>query len=75
MSDFTWSTRREGNSGFVLETHPDGSSIEFGPLPCSSVIRFLQARRQLVAFMMRKKGLDTKSVPNFDFLQQRTPLV
>jgi hypothetical protein len=55
-TSFTWSTRREGNVGFVFETHPDGSSVEFGPMPCDLVLKFVAARRQLANHMMRSKS-------------------
>ena len=51
---FTWSTRRDGNSGFVLETHPDGSSVEFGPMPCSLVLPFVSGRRRIVNHLIMK---------------------
>lgn len=64
---FTWSTRREGNSGYVLETHPDGSDVEFGPMPAHVVPHFVNARRRYVHHMMQKVGAtlteDTTTTP------------
>lgn len=53
---FTWSTRREVNDGYVLETGPEGHSIEFGPMPCSIVLAFVEGRRRFVGMMAEKYG-------------------
>jgi hypothetical protein len=45
---FSWSTRREGNSGFVLEQSSTGQAREFGPMPCHIVPAFVEARRRLI---------------------------
>ena len=60
---FAWSTRREGNQGFVLETRPNGSSEVYGPMPCGAVEPFIQARRDLI----RRGMLDElNAVPVFE---------
>lgn len=52
----TWSTRREGNNGYVLEHYSDGSSREFGPMPPHIVPQFMMARRRLMAKRMERRG-------------------
>lgn len=56
-ASITWSTRREGNSGYVLETYPDGSSREFGPMPTQTVLPFVHARRIYQQRIADKLGL------------------
>lgn len=53
---FTWGARREGNFGFVLETRPDGSRHEFGPMPAHITLAFIAARRTYVEHKMRGIG-------------------
>ena len=52
----TWATRREGNSGYVLESRSDGSRAEFGPMPAHTVPAFVHARRTLINAQMRDMG-------------------
>lgn len=53
---FTWSTRRDGNQGYVLEEGPNGHAIEFGPMPAHIVPAFAAARQTLVAMKAQKFG-------------------
>lgn len=53
---FTWSTRREGNSGYVLEEGPDRHHIEYGPMPANVVPAFVEGRRRIVATMAEQHG-------------------
>ncbi len=47
---FTWSARRDGNDGFVLEECAEiGHKIEYGPMPAHVVMAFINARRKLVS--------------------------
>ena len=48
---FTWSTRRQGNEGFVLEQSSMGHAREFGPMPSHVVPAFVQARRRFINMM------------------------
>lgn len=53
----SWSARREGNDGYVLETYSDGETPqEFGPMPANNVPAFIEARRKLVAIRAEKMG-------------------
>jgi hypothetical protein len=52
----TWSTRREGNDGYVLEQYGDGTYREFGPMPAHIVPQFLMGRRRLMAYRMNRRG-------------------
>lgn len=65
----TWSTRREGNSGFVLELHPDGSHIEFGPMPTHVVLAFVAARRNLLTHKLKEIGYELTTTPTPDYFQ------
>ena len=56
---FQWSTRREANSGYILEEHIDRygdvvSRYEFGPMPCHIVEAFVTARRRITALKARE---------------------
>lgn len=62
-SSFTWSTRRDGNSGYVFETHPDGSTVEFGPMPCNLVLNFIAGRRTFIFHQMRTVGFTVSTDP------------
>lgn len=53
---FTWSLRRDGNSGYVLESRSDGTSVEFGPMPAHTTPAFARARQRFVAMMMKERG-------------------
>lgn len=58
---FTWSARRDGNSGFVLEEaiHRDGSleyRFEYGPMPPHIVPQFIKSRRRIVHLAQRADG-------------------
>ena len=68
---FEWSARREGNSGFVRETRPDGSTQDYGPLPAHIVPAFIAARRHYVHFAMTRRGFDLTQnpPPDWRFLQ------
>lgn len=65
---FTWSTRREGNNGFVLEECiEDGDRIyrkEFGPMPPHIVPTFVRARRQITQIM--QEDVNAKKVADQD---------
>jgi hypothetical protein len=52
----TWSTRREGNLGYVLEQYSDGTQREFGPMAAHIVPGFVTARRRLMALRMERRG-------------------
>lgn len=52
----TWSTRREGNNGYVLEQYSDGTHREFGPMPAHIVPAFVDGRRRLIAIRMEMAG-------------------
>lgn len=52
----TWSSRREGNDGYVLEQYSDGTYREFGPMPAHLVSQFVMGRRRLFAFRMEQRG-------------------
>lgn len=62
-ASFSWSARREGNSGYVLETRPDGSHHEFGPMPSHIVPAFLAARRRVVELKCCEHGFAPVSDP------------
>jgi len=64
MTEFTWSTKREGNLGYVHEVRPDGSSQTF-EMPAHLVPFWLNARRNYVKFMMAQQGYK-KSDPPLD---------
>lgn len=61
---FTWSTRREGNNGFVLEEcWMDGMleyRKEFGPMPPHIVPTFARARRQITQVMQEEQQKSTR---------------
>ena len=71
---FTWATRREGNSGFVLETGAKGHRIEFGPMPPHIVPAFVQARRRFVALQaMRHQASYVEALlPDYSYLTPTT---
>lgn len=52
---FTWSARREGNLGWVLESCGPYFN-EFGPMPSHVVPAFIQARHRLIAMRMEEYG-------------------
>lgn len=53
---FTWSSRREGNDGYVLEERSDGTRQEWGPMPPHVVPSFLMMRRHWVHYKMEHLG-------------------
>lgn len=53
---FEWSTRRDGNDGYVLETCGPRWRKEFGPMPPHAVPAFSLARRRLIAMYMQRLG-------------------
>lgn len=54
---FSWATRRDGNSGFVLEECPEADHrVEYGPMPAHVVPAFINARRKLVASAASRFG-------------------
>lgn len=55
---FTWSTRRDGNDGYVLEQCGPHWRKEFGPMPPHAVPSFAEARRRLIALYMQRLGAD-----------------
>ena len=55
---FSWSTRRQGNDGYVLEAASDGRAREFGPMPPHIVPAFVEARRRLMAIRATELGFD-----------------
>lgn len=55
-ASFSWAARREGNLGYILETRPDGSTHEFGPMPAHAVPAFIDARRKFIRYMMLTSG-------------------
>lgn len=69
---FTWSTRRDGNSGYVKETvtGPDPYEREFGPMPAHIVPAFVAARRRLVAFQAQLHGAlyVSEALPDYSYL-------
>lgn len=57
----SWATRREGNQGYVLETHSGRHKpIEFGPMPAHTVPAFVAARRRIIATIAGNSGYDHK---------------
>lgn len=61
---FSWSARRVGNNGFVLESTSDGShEKEFGPMPAYAVPSFIYGRRKLVEAAMKDLGHTKQSSP------------
>lgn len=52
---FTWSTRRDGNDGYVLE-QCGTYRREFGPMPPHAVPAYAEARRRLIAMLMQRVG-------------------
>lgn len=55
----SWATRREGNSGYVVETYPDASVKTFGPMPSHIVPAFVAARR----FWIHRCGARLGGIP------------
>lgn len=55
---FTWSLRRSGNDGYVLEECGPHWRHEFGPMPPHAVRAFAEARRRLIATYMERLGAD-----------------
>lgn len=53
---FTWSLRRDGNDGYVLEQCGPRYRIEFGPMPPHAVPAFAEARRRYIAMLMESVG-------------------
>lgn len=64
---FTWSTRREGNNGFVLEKPEHGPGVEFGPMPPHIVPAFVEARRRYIAMRASEEGASYVE-DDFEFL-------
>lgn len=56
--EFTWSTRRDGNDGWVLEECGELWRREFGPFPPHAVEAWVTGRRRYVAMLMRRLGAD-----------------
>lgn len=65
QTSFTWSTRRDGNVGYVLEEGPARHKVEFGPMPAHLVPNFVAARRIFIAAAM--KDLGAKKKPGITF--------
>ncbi len=68
---FTWSTRREGNQGFVLETRPNGSREVYGPMPCGAVEPFIAARRDLIRRGMLDELAAVPVPEDYSFMQTK----
>lgn len=62
---FTWSTRRDGNAGFVLEQSSTGQAREFGPMPAHIVPAFVQARRKVIE--MRATNMSIQEAIDEDY--------
>lgn len=62
QTSFTWSTRRDGNDGYVLEECLAWRK-EFGPMPPHTVLAFVASRRRLVAMKMQEFGAAFVSDP------------
>jgi len=61
LASFTWSTRRDGNAGFVLERCEGTQWIkEFGPMPAHITLAFVESRRRLIAMNMEAEGFSQK---------------
>lgn len=54
----SWSARREGNEGWVLETYEgtDQRPREFGPMRANIVPAFIESRRKMFAMRMERRG-------------------
>lgn len=70
--DFKWSSRREGNSGFVLEECSRvGHSIEFGPLPPHIVPAFIDGRRRIIQGLIEHLGgTPAVSLEDYEFMRE-----
>lgn len=55
---FTWSTRRSGNDGYVLEQCGRNYAKEFGPMPPHAVLAWVNGRRRYIAMLMERMGAD-----------------
>lgn len=55
---WSWSTRREGNDGFVLEQRSDGLATEYGPMPAHIVPAFVEGRRRIIATIAHNANAD-----------------
>lgn len=67
-TSFTWSTRREGNDGYVLEVCVDTQGEldyrkEYGPMPPHIVPAFVRGRREIVEICQANNG-QFKSTPH-----------
>lgn len=71
---FMWATKREGNRGFVLETRPNGSQEVYGPMPCSAVEPFIQARRDLIRRGMLEELCAVPVFEDYSFMQTKPKL-
>lgn len=75
LASFTWSAKRIGNLGYVLEERPDGSRHEFGPMPSHVVPSFIHARRIVIGERLRFKGFiknDDDLVVDWSFLDDKS---
>ncbi len=54
---FTWSTRRDGNNGYVLE-QCGRYQKEFGPFPPHATPAWAEGRRRYIAMLMARLGAD-----------------
>lgn len=68
---FTWSTRRDGNNGYVLE-QCGRYSHEYGPMPPHAVPAFAEGRRRYIAMLMAKMGANYVLEDPEEFLRQAT---
>lgn len=71
--NFSWSTRREGNIGYVLETRPNGDTQTFA-MPSHLVPLWLTARRKLIATAMLDLGATPADAPleDYSYLRSQT---
>lgn len=65
-ASFSWSTRREGNIGYVLEERPNGDTQTFA-MPSHLVPLWLAARRKLIATAMLDLGATPSTEPLEDY--------
>ena len=70
---FTWSARRDGNNGWVLEEAGPLWRKEFGPLPPHTVPAFINARRRLIAMKMEALGAEYVLEDPNDLFTSRNP--
>lgn len=74
---FTWSTRRQGNDGYVLEQSSSGNAQEFGPMPAHIVPAFVEARRKVIAIraknMSIREAIDDFNIDEMEAILKSLP--